>query len=204
MKLFYAPGTCAMAAHIALREAKLPFTLEKVELGMTPKTADGRDLREVNPKGSVPALQLDDGAFLTEAAVILQFIADQVPASGLAPAAGTLPRYRLMEMLNFLGTDLHKAAFYPLFNPITPDDYKPIARANLEKRLDYLEARIGDSGFLLGPTFTVADAYAFVMLNWTNFLGIDLGKWPKLKAFASRVAGRPSVQDTLKAEGLRA
>jgi glutathione S-transferase len=122
----------------------------------------------------------------------------------LAPAAGTMPRYRLMEMLNFLGTDIHKAAFQPLFMPMTPEDYKPIAKANLEKRLDYLEAKVGDGGFLLGPTFTVADAYAFVMLNWTNFLGIDLGKWPKLKALAGRVAARPSVQETLKAEGLTA
>jgi glutathione S-transferase len=193
-----------MASHIALREAKLPFTLERVEFGAAHKTEYGQDLREINPKGVVLALQLDDGTVLTENAVILQYIADKAPAASLAPPVGSLQRYRLLEMMNFFATDLHKASFAPLFSPRTPEDYKPIARANLDQKLDFLESKTAASGFLLGPTFTIADAYLFPLLNWNTFLGIDLGRWQKLKALFGRIAGRPHVQETLKAEGLAA
>ena len=202
MRLYYAPGSCSMAAHIALREAGLVFELEKVSFGAPHKTESGAPLAGINAKNAVPVLRLEDGEVLTENAVILQYIADQVPQSGLMPAAGTLQRYRLLETLNFIATELHKACFAPLFNPTTPDEYKPLARVNLNKRLDYLEAKIPGNGFILGSSFTIADAYAFVVLNWTHFLGIDLSQWPQLKGLTARVAARPAVVATLKAEGL--
>ena len=201
MKLYYAPGACSQASHIALIETGLPFDLERVEFGMPHVTASGEELRNINAKGSVPALRLDDGSLLTENAVILQYVADLAPSSGLAPAAGSMARYRLMEWLNFIAGELHKN-FSPLFQPGTPEDYKPIAQGIVEARLDYIENALLDEPYLLGTDFSVADAYLFVVLNWAEIVGMDSARWPKLQAIRGRVAERESVQQALKTEGL--
>lgn len=200
MKLYYTPGACSMAPHIALREAGLGFDLEKVDL-MGKKTETGADFTAINPKGYVPALKLDNGELLTEAGVILQYIADQKPASGLAPAAGTLPRYRLMEMLNFISTEIHKN-FGPLFRPDSTEDAKKAAQENINKRFDYINQQLAGKQYLLGDTFTVADCYFGTVLGWCQHLKMDLSGWPNIGAYAGRVMGRPAVQATLKAEGL--
>jgi len=200
MKLYYAKGACSLSPHIVLREADLPFTLEKVDLA-SKKTADGTDYLTVNPKGAVPALQLDDGSVLTEGTAIVQYLADQKPESGLAPRAGTVERYRLMEILNYISSEVHKG-FSPLFNPKISADWKASALANLGKKFDWLSGFLGAKTHLLGNTFTVADAYLFTVLSWSFRVGVDLGKWPVLSAYHSRVAQRPKVQDALKAEGL--
>jgi glutathione S-transferase len=200
MKLFYSPGACSLSPHIVLREAGLPFTLEKTNL-KTKKTADGSDYLAINSKGAVPALQLDDGRVLTEGPAIVQYLADQKPDSGLAPRAGTFERYRLMEMLNFITSEVHKS-FGPLFKQDTSPDAKKAAVENLGKKFDWLEGQIKEGKFVLGDAFTVADAYLFTMLSWTKHVGIDLAKWPALAAYAARVGQRPKVQEALKAEGL--
>jgi glutathione S-transferase len=200
MRLYYAPGACSLAPHIALREAGLPFDLEKVNLGKK-TTEGGKDYTKVNPKGSVPALELDDGQILTEVAVLVQYIADRAPASGLAPKAGTMERYRLMEWLNFVSSEIHKT-FGPLFNPKATEDSKALQLDLLNKRLDYVSERLGDRPYLMGDTFTGADAYLFTTLNWTGFLKMDLGKWPRLEAYMARVSARPAVKKAMTAEGL--
>jgi len=200
MKLYYTPGACSMGPHIALREAGLSFDLEKVDL-MGKKTESGADFAAINPKGYVPALQLDNGQILTEAGVVLQYIADQKPGSGLAPAAGTLERYRLMEMLNFISTELHKS-FSPLFNPTSTDDAKKAATANITKRLGYLNEQLAGKQYLLGDTFTVADCYFGTVLGWCQYAKLDLSPWANIGAYAGRVMSRPAVQATMKAEGL--
>jgi glutathione S-transferase len=200
MKLYYTPGACSLSPHIVLREAGLSFDVEKVDLG-SKKTESGKDFNTINPKGYVPALQLDDGSILTEGPAIVQYLADKAPQSKLAPANGTLERYRLQELLGFIGTELHKG-FSPLFNPTYPEDAKKIARDNLAKRFNYLNTFLEKGPFLTGEQFTVADAYLFTILGWTAFVKIDLGQWPVLKAYHARVAGRPAVQAALKAEGL--
>lgn len=200
MKLYFAPGACSLSPHIALREAGLDVTLEKVDL-KAKKTETGADYTSVNPKGYVPALQLESGEVLTEAGTIVQYIADKKPEKKLAPANGSTERYRLQEWLNFLSTEIHKGTS-PLFNPATPDAYKTIVKDNLARRYDYLSAALAKKPFLMGETFTVADGYLFTLLNWTKFLGIDLGKWPTLASYYARVAARPAVQEALKAEGL--
>ena len=200
MKLYFAPGACSLSSHIALREAGFAFDLEKVDL-KAKKTAAGDDFTGVNPKGYVPALKLDDGQTMTECAVIAQYVADKKPEKKLAPAAGTPDRYRLQEWLNFIATEVHKGTA-PLFNPATPDAYKQIVLERLGLRYDHLAKHLEKRPFLMGDGFTVADGYLFTILNWTNFVGIDLGKWPALKAYMGRVAARPAVQEALKAEGL--
>lgn len=200
MKLYFFPGACSLAPHIALREAGMTFDTEKVDL-KAKKTASGADYLAVNPKGYVPALTLDNGQTLTEAGAIVQYIADQKPEAKLAPAAGTTERYKLQEWLNFISTEIHKGTT-PLFNPATPDAYKAMATETLGKRYDYLSKHLEKNQFLLGSQFTVADGYLFTVLNWGKFVGIDIGKWPVLKAFQERVAARPKVQEALKAEGL--
>lgn len=200
MKLYYSPGACSLSPHITLLESGLPFTLEKTNL-KSKKTENGVDYLTVNPKGSVPALQLDDGQVLTEGPAIVQYIADLKPDSGLAPRAGTLERYRLMEMLNFISTELHKN-FSPMFNPQASQDWKTAATENLHKRFDWLSGHLAGKNFLLGERFTVADAYLFTVLGWSRHVGIDLTKWPALEAYQSRVGHRPKVQEALKAEGL--
>lgn len=200
MKLYYDPASCAMAAHIALVEAGLPHELERVDLERQ-LTASGADFRALNPKGHVPVLRMADGGLLTECAVILQYIADQVPHSGLAPPAGTLPRYRLQEWLNFIASDLHRG-FTPLFGNHMPDAVNARARAQLARRFDYLTAALADRDWLLGDTFTIADAYLFTILNWVDFVALDLAPWPVLTAYARRAAARPAVRAAMAAEGL--
>jgi glutathione S-transferase len=200
MKLYYSPGACSLSPHIVVTEAGLPVELEKVDLGKH-TTASGKDFTTINPKGYVPTLQLDDGSVLTEGPAIVQYLADQKPSSGLAPANGTIERYRLQEWLNFIGTELHKN-FGPLFNPATPDAVKELSKANITKRLAYLNDQLANKQYLMGSSFTVADAYAFTIVNWTNFVKIDLKPYPNLVAYMQRVGGRPKVQETLKSEGL--
>ncbi|MGO9451950.1 MAG: glutathione transferase GstA [Candidatus Binataceae bacterium] len=200
MKLYYAPGACSLSPHIVAMEAGVPVDMEKVNLAEH-KTESGQDYLTINPKGYVPALRLDDGSVLTEGPAIVQYLADQKPASGLAPAAGTIQRYRLQEWLNFIGTELHKN-FGPLFNKATPDEVKKTAMANIAKRLGYLNDQLADRQYLMGSNFTAADAYAFTIVNWTKFVGMDLKEYPNVAAYMGRVGARPKVQETLKAEGL--
>ncbi len=203
MKLYYAPGACSLSPHICLREAGAAFTLERVDTA-THRTETGVDYYSVNPKGYVPALRLDDGDLLTEGVAIVQFIADQHPESGLAPANGTRARVRLQELLNYLSSELHKA-FVPLFTPSSTAEAKEAARAKVGARLDFLEGALADGRpHLLGDAFSAADAYFFVMTTWTGPTGVDLKRWPKLSALAARLAERPAVQAALRAEGLAA
>jgi glutathione S-transferase len=200
MKLYYSSGACSLSPHIVLLESGLSFTVEKTDL-RTKKTAGGGDYYKINSKGAVPALQLDDGRVLTEGPVIVQYIADQKPDSGLAPRWGTFERYQLMEMLNYIGTELH-AGFHPLFTPGSSPETKAAAVENLGKKFDWLSKRISSGTYVLGDTFTVADAYLFTILRWTEFAKIDRGKWPTLAAYFELVGRRPKVQEALKAEGL--
>ena len=200
MKLYYLSGACSMASSIALREAGLKFEFVKVDRH-TRKAADGLDFNEVNPKGYVPALTLDNGETLTENVALLQYIADRNPASKLAPAAGTLERYRLMEWLSFINSEIHKA-FSPLFRPDAPEDTKQYTLGNLTKRLEYVNRMLAGKTFLMGEQFTVADCYLFTVLNWSGFVKIDLGRWPELKRYVDRIGQRPHVIEALKAEGL--
>jgi glutathione S-transferase len=200
MKLYFSPGACSLSPHIVLLEAGLAFTTERVDL-RTKLTASGEDFKSVNPKGYVPALELKDGTVLTEGPAIVQFVADLAPDSKLAPAAGTLERYQLMEWLNFIGTELHKS-FGPLFNPAATDDMKAIARTNLSKRFGYVAAQLEGRDFLTGTNFTVADAYLFTVASWAAHVQVDLSDWPSLQRFLGRVADRPAVQQALRAEGL--
>ena len=200
MKLYYSPGACSLSPHIVLLEAGLPFTPEKVDF-KTKKTAAGIDFLTINSKGFVPALQLDDGRVLTEGPAIVQYLADQKPDSGLAPRAGTFERYQLMEILNFITSEVHKS-FSPLFNPASSAEMKETFAAILAKKFDWLSGFLGTKPFLLGNTFTVADAYLFTVLNWTAHVKIDLGKWPILADYKARIAKRPKVIEAMKAEGL--
>lgn len=201
MKLYMKPGACSLASHIALREVGASFDLDQVDTDRK-TTAAGGDYRRVNAKGYVPALELDSGEVLTEGASILQYIADTNPGSGLAPAAGSVDRARLHEHLNYVASELHKA-FGPFFHAGASDADKQSAGAAVAQKFDYVEGLLADGrAHLLGGTFTVADAYLFVVSNWANFVGIGLENWPKLKAFVERVASRPTVQAALKAEGL--
>ena len=200
MKLYYSPGACSLSPHIVLLEAGLDFTAEKVDL-KSKKTETGADYTPVNSKGAVPALIMEDGKLLTEGAAIVQYVADRKPQSGLAPANGTLERYRLMELLNYIASEMHKG-YSPLFNPAITPEAKAAAIAALDKKFTFLTAQLGDKPYLLGDTFTVADAYLFTVLSWSARVGVDLGKWPALAAYVARVKSRPKVQEALKAEGL--
>ena len=200
MKLYFAPGACSLSPHIVLREAGLSFATEKVDL-KTQKTESGGDFTQVNAKGYVPTLELDNGERLTEGPAIVQYLADLKPESGLAPKAGTFERYRLQEWLNFIGTELHKQ-YSPLFNPATSEDGKKTARENLARRFDWIVKQLGQKPYLTGERFTVADAYLFTVLNWSQWVGVELGSWPPLKDYVARIAARPKVQEALKAEGL--
>ncbi len=200
MKLYYSPGACSLSPHIVSRELGLNLELKKVNT--KDKTVEGGgDYWQVNPRGYVPALVLDNGETLTEGPAIVQYLADQKPEAGLAPKNGTFERYRLQEWLNFLTSEVHKQ-FSPLFKPNTPEEYKKIAKETLATRFDWLDKQLAGKDYLMGKQFTVADAYAFVLLNWTRFQNIDLARWPNLTAFHKRVGARPRVQEALQAEGL--
>ena len=199
MKLYYAPGACSMAPHIVLREAGLKFDLDKVDLAAK-KTESGEDYLAVNPKGYVPALKLDDGTVLTEASVICQYIADLRPRRGLAPKPKTPERYKLMEWLNFTASEIHKG-LGDFFNPKMTPEWREAKLERLGKRFDYLDRALGANQHLMGE-FSIADAYLFTVLNWTNLHQIDISKWPNIQAFVARVAARPAVKKAMKAEGL--
>jgi len=200
MKLYYAPGACSLSPHIALRESELDFELVKTD-NKTKKLQDGGDYWAVNPKGYVPCLELDTGERLTEGPVIVQYIADQVPSKKLAPAAGTLPRYRLQEWLNYITSELHKG-YSPLFAPTTPEDYKPIARDRLALRYELIEATLEKQPYLLPSGFSVADPYLFAVTNWAGRVQLNLDRFKALRAFQGRMRERPAVLAALKAEGL--
>ena len=200
MKLYYKAGACSLSPHIVLREAGLNFELESVDLA-TKKTGSGGDYLSFNPKGYVPALLLDDGQLLTEGPAIVQYLADRAPEKQLAPAAGTMERYRLMEMLNFISTEMHKG-FGALFNPKSPEEWKGVVKELLAKRIAVVAKQLEGRDYLMGAQFTVADAYLFTVLNWAGFVKVDLSPWPVIAAYMARVAARPAVQAALKAEGL--
>ncbi|HZF15507.1 MAG TPA: glutathione transferase GstA [Steroidobacteraceae bacterium] len=200
MKLYYLTGACSLASHICLHESGLAFEVASVDR-KNRKTSDGLDYDQVNSKGYVPSLRLDSGELLTENVAVLQYIADRVPATKLAPAAGTMERYRLIEWLAFINSEMHKS-FSPLFNAMAPEDARTFSKANLLRRTDWLEREFGSRAHLLGDAFTVADAYLFTVLGWFGLRGIDLAKWPALKGYHERVAARPHVQAAMKAEGL--
>jgi glutathione S-transferase len=200
MKLYYFAGACSLSPHIVLLEAGLAHTMVKIN-PKTKKTESGADFLAVNSKGAVPTLELDDGRVLTEGPAIVQYLADLKPESGLAPRAGTFERYQLMEMLNYLTSEVHKS-FTPLFDPASSAEMKETALAHLGKKFDWLSGFLGKKLFLLGNTFTVADAYLFTLLNWTGYVKIDLGKWPILADYKLRIAQRPKVIEAMKAEGL--
>ena len=200
MKLFYSPGACSLAPHIVLHESGLAFE-GVLASTKTHQLADGSDYYAVNPLGYVPFLVLADGRTLREGQVISQYIADQVPASGLAPAAGTWERYKLQEWLSFISSELHKGVS-PLFNPATPEDYKPLVKERLLQRLTWLDGELAGKDYLLGSTFTVADAYLFTVTNWAGFVKLDIAALVNLAAVRARIAARPAVQAAMKAEGL--
>lgn len=200
MKLYFSPGACSLSPHIALREAGLDFVTERVDIGKK-LTEGGVDFRTVNPKGYVPALQLKDGTVLTEGPAIVQYVADLAPASQLAPSAGTIERYKLIEWLNFISTELHKS-FTPLFNPAATEDMKQAARINIANRLNYVAQALEGRDYLMGSTFTVADGYLFTVLGWTGYVKFSLADWPVLQAYSARIGARPAVQQAMRDEGL--
>ncbi len=199
MKLYYSPGACSLSPHIALREAGMKFELEKAQL-KTHTLADGSDYYAVTAKGQVPLLELDNGERLSEGPAILQYIADHAPASGLAPAAGTMARYRLMEWLNFLTSEMHKG-FSPLFNAAMPQEAKEIFAARVKDKFAYVDGKLEGHDYLMGAQFSVADGYLFTMMNWAGAVGVDISGFKNLEAFRARMLARPAVQDALKAEG---
>lgn len=199
MKLYYAPGACSLAPHIALAEAGLPYTLARVDLAKH-TVDDGSDYRDVNPKAYVPTLELDDGTRLTEAGVVLQYIADRVPGT-LAPPFGSLERYRVMEWLNFIATELHKG-FGPLWDSSAPQETHDAAREKLAERFAIVELPLSSDAYLTGSQFTIADAYLFTVVSWADHLKVDLSRFPALRAFLGRVRARAKVQTALREEGL--
>lgn len=200
MKLYYLPGACSLSPHIVARELGLALTLNKVD-GKTKLTASGENFLEVNPKGYVPAIRLDDGEVLTEGPAIVQYLADLRPESGLAPPNGTLARYRLQEILTYINSELHKT-FSPLFNPATSDETRAERVEYLRRRYGYIESILARQPYLMGEHFSVADAYLFVVTNWSRVIKLDLSEFPALLAFQKRVAERPAVQEAMRAEGL--
>ena len=200
MKLYYSPGACSLAPHIVLHESGLPFT-GVVASTKTKKLPDGTDFLTINELGYVPVLELDNGERLREGPAIVQYIADQVPDKQLAPANGTLARYRLQEWLTFIGTELHKG-FSPLFNPATPEEYKPMVRERLLQRLQWVDSQLAGKQYLMGDQFTVADGYLFTVTNWTQPTKLDISGLANLAAYRERVGARPAVQAAMKAEGL--
>lgn len=199
MKLYFSPGACSLSPHIILLEAGLQFSTERVDL-REKKTAGGEDFRAINPKGYVPALALDDGTLLTEGPAIVQYLADLAPGAGLLPPVGDAARYKVIGWLNFVSAELHKN-FGPLFNPAATEDMKAHARKMLALRFEYVAAQLAGRDFL-ETRFSVADAYLFTILGWTDFLNVSLADWPVLSEYRARVAARPAVQQALREEGL--
>jgi glutathione S-transferase len=200
MKLYYSPGACSLSPHIVFRELGLDVKLERID-AKTHTYAGGSDYYAVNSKGSVPALQLDDGQVLTEGVVIVQYLADLKPEAGLAPRAGTMERYRLQEWLNFIATDIHKQ-LSPLFNPVLNDEARASLKARFLQRLEVVAKRLEAVPFLMGPSFSVADAYLFTILRWLKRFDLELSRFPSVEAFVKRVGERPAVKAALAAEGL--
>ena len=201
MKLYYVPGACSLASHIALYEAGLSFEIDRLNVP-TKTTSTGEDYLSINPKGYVPALGLDDGSILTEGTAILQYIADQKPELELAPKGGTIARYRLQEWLNYIATEIHKS-YSPLFNKATSTDARQLAGEMLAKRLGYVETALTGKPYLMAEGYSVADIYLFVVLGWSGHVGFDLAPFPHIADFLARLAARPAVQAAMKAEGLR-
>ena len=197
MKLYIIPGACSLAVNIALREAGIRFELLRLDFE-TGKAGDGTDFRTINPKGYVPALQLHDGRVLTENVAVLQYVADQNPRAKLAPPLGSFERYRLMEWLSFINSELHKG-FSPLYSPAATEEVRQYARDHLGKRLDYLHGVVRDT-YLLGGQFTIADAYLFTVLGWGSEVGLDLGRWPGLETYRAHIARRPQVIAAVQSE----
>ena len=202
MKLYYSPGACSLSPHIVLHEAGIDATLVPVDLGAH-KAAGGKDFYEINPKGFVPTLELDDGTRLTEGPAIVQYLADLKPEKNLAPKNGTIERYKLQEWLNFITSEIHKG-FSPLFNKDFPADGKAIVTKKLLDRLAFADKQLAGKDYLMGKNFTVADAYLFVVTGWAPYLKVDTSHLKNLSAFMARVAARPAVQEAMKAEKLKA
>jgi glutathione S-transferase len=200
MKLYYSPGACSLSPHIVLKEAGLKFDAVLAST-KTHKLADGTDYYTLNPKGYVPLLELDNGQRLAEGPAIVQYVADQVPEKKLAPAYGTMERYRVMEWLTFIGTEVHKS-FSPLFNPAMNEEGKAVYRKKVLERLTWVDSQLAGKNYLMGDTFTVADAYLFTVSRWSPFVGVDITGLANLNAFIARVGARPAVQEAMKAEGL--
>lgn len=200
MKLYYYPGACSLAPHIVLREAGIGFELDKVDL-TTKKTESGADYNRVNPRGYVPTLQLDNGEFINEVSVIVQYLADLKPETGLAPKPGTMERTRLQEWLGFIATELHKQ-YSPLFYPTTPQETRQFQIEKLTHRYDHVAQKLDGKPYLLGEKFSPADAYLFTVSNWAGMLKLDLPGLSALKPYMTRIGERPAVQAALKAEGL--
>lgn len=200
MKLFYTPGACSLAAHIVALETGVAASYEKVDL-RAKKTEAGADFFQINPKGYVPTLQLDNGEVLTEVSAIVQYLADHAPKSGLLPETGAPERYRVLEWIGFISTELHKG-FSPLFRPDTPEAFKTIAIANLQRRLAYLDEALAGRAYLIGDQFTVADAYAFTILRWTGAMKIDISAYKNILGYMDRVGQREKVRQALQDEGL--
>lgn len=200
MKLYYSAGACSLAPHIVAKEAGLAIELERVDL-RAHKTADGSDFYGINPKGSVPFLLLDSGEYLSEGPIICQYLADLAENNTLIPAAGTMARYRVMEWQNYITSELHKS-FSPLFNPASAVETKAEFAAGLKKKYAWVSSQLADKNYLTGDDFTVADAYLFVVTNWTKYVGLDISEYTPLTQFLQRVASRPAVLAALKEEGL--
>lgn len=200
MKLYYSPGACSMAPHIILNELGLAHATEKVDLGAK-KTESGGNFLDVNGKGYVPTLDLGTGGILTEVQVILQYLADKHESAKLFPKLGTMERYHAMETLNFIASELHKG-IGGLFNQAMPEDGKTAIKNRLQARLDWLDTQLGKHDYVTGKDFSIADAYAFTVLGWSKWVGLDLTKWENIGKYLGRVAARPAVQKTLKDEGL--
>jgi len=201
MKLYYATNTCSLAPHIVAAEAGIALELERVDL-RTHRTEKGADYREISLLGYVPALRLDDGEILTEGVAIVQYLADRAPESALAPRPGTFERVRLQEWLNFIASELHKTFSPWLFHPEVGDPAQKYAKARLSDRFAFIERRLGDSPYLMGNKFTVADAYCFTIVGWSKFVGIDLAPYPRLASYIDRIAARPRVHEAMQAEGM--
>ena len=201
MKLYYTPGACSLSPHIVAEEAGIALDLVKVD-GASKKMAGGGDFLTVNPKGYVPALELDDGEVLTEGPAIVQYLADQKPAAGLAPANGTIERARVQSMLGYINSEVHKT-YSPLFNPKTTAETRDDRVAYLLKRYAYIEKALEGHDYLFGDRFGIADAYLFTVTKWAPHVKLDLGAFPNLAAFQKRVAARAAVQAAMKAEGLK-